>query len=197
MLSALTEMQSGPVPGVLERIVEMHDSYYGARWGFGAAFTRKNMSELADFLGGFDAGCDGLWTAWVGGRIEGSVAVNGSCASIDGTAELRWLLVSDLLRGHGAGSRLLDAALGFCRDRGFKSVHLWTFAGLDQARKLYDSAGFLLVEQHPGRRWGYRGAGAEAGARPTSDPISERTARPAASRVAWVRSALPVRKHTR
>jgi GNAT superfamily N-acetyltransferase len=82
------------------------------------------------------------------------VAVNGSCASIDGTAELRWLLVSDLLRGHGAGSRLLDAALGFCRDRGFKSVHLWTFAGLDQARKLYDSAGFLLVEQHPGRRWG-------------------------------------------
>ena len=39
----------GPVPGALHRIVEMHDAYYGARWGFGPAFTRKNMTELSEF----------------------------------------------------------------------------------------------------------------------------------------------------
>ncbi|MHB1137207.1 MAG: GNAT family N-acetyltransferase [Coriobacteriia bacterium] len=143
----------GPVPEALHRIVEMHDSYYGSRWGFGPAFTRKNEAELSKFLVGFNRGCDGLWTAQVDGRIEGSVAIDGQRAS-SGGAELRWFLVSDALRGRGAGSQLLDLALTFCRDSGFSSVCLWTFAGLDRARRLYDSAGFVLAEQHRGTRWG-------------------------------------------
>ncbi len=145
---------TGPVPGVLHRIVDMHDSYYGSRWGFDAAFTHKNVVELSDFLGGFDPGCDGLWTAHVGGTVEGSVAIDGSPTTVRGMAELRWFLVSDSLRGHGAGSRLLDAALTFCRDKAFSTVHLWTFAGLDHARRLYDDAGFVLTEQRHGTRWG-------------------------------------------
>ena len=143
----------GPAPGVLQRIVDMHDSYYGSRWGFGSAFTDKNVTELSEFLGRFSPDCDGLWTAEVDGRIEGSVAIDGSQASAEG-AELRWFLVSDVLRGHGAGSRLLDAALTFCRDRAFSRVYLWTFAGLDHARQLYDGAGFVLTEQRLGTRWG-------------------------------------------
>lgn len=92
----------GPVPEALDRIVDMHDSYYGSRWGFGPAFTQKNMTELSEFLGRFDPDCDGLWTARVDGPIEGSVAIDGSQASV-GVAELRWFLVSDALRGQGPG----------------------------------------------------------------------------------------------
>lgn len=144
---------SGPMPGVQQRIVEMHDAYYGRHWGFGAAFTRKNMSELSGLLGRFDPERDGLWTVQVDGRVEGSVAIDGSQAATEG-AHLRWFLVSDALRGQGAGSQLLREALTFCRDHGFATVYLWTFAGLDDARRLYDKAGFVLKEQHPGTRWG-------------------------------------------
>ncbi len=139
-----------PVPEALNRIVDMHDSYYGSHWGFGPAFTRKNLAELSEFLDRFNPGRDGLWTAQVDGRIEGSVAIDGSQA----IAELRWFLVSDSLRGRGAGSQLLDLALTFCRNSGFSTVRLWTFAGLDQARWLYDRAGFVLQEQRLGTRWG-------------------------------------------
>ncbi len=33
-------------------------------------------------------------------------------------------------------------------------VHLWTFRGLDAARRLYEANGFALVEEQPGRQWG-------------------------------------------
>lgn len=143
----------GPVPEALHRIVDMHDSYYGTCWGFDSAFTQKNLTELSEFLGRFNPNCDGLWTARLDGRIEGSVVVDGSQATT-GEAELRWFLVSDALRGHGAGSQLLDLALTFCRESAFSRVCLWTFAGLDHARRLYDSAGFVLTEQRLGTRWG-------------------------------------------
>lgn len=143
----------GPVPEAVRRIVDMHDAYYGSRWGFGPPFTQKNVAELSQFIGRFDSARDGLWTARVDGCIEGSVAIDGSQAAAVG-AELRWFLVSDALRGQGAGSQLLDRALTFCRDNAFSRVYLWTFAGLDDARRLYDSAGFVLTEQRLGRRWG-------------------------------------------
>jgi GNAT superfamily N-acetyltransferase len=146
-------IERGPAPDALQAIVGMHDAYYGSRWGFDAAFTRKNLAELSEFLGRFNPDRDGLWTVRVDGRIEGSVAIHGSSAKT-GEAELRWFLVSDAVRGHGAGSELLDRALTFCRDGAFDRVCLWTFAGLDDARRLYDRAGFVLKEQHPGTRWG-------------------------------------------
>jgi GNAT superfamily N-acetyltransferase len=89
----------------------------------------------------------------VDGRVEGSVAIDGSRAESEG-AHLRWFLVSDVLRGQGAGSQLLHEALTFCRLRGFPRVYLWTFAGLDDARRLYAKSGFVLTEEQVGLRWG-------------------------------------------
>ncbi len=45
-------------------------------------------------------------------------------------------------------------AIEFCRRTGFKRVYLWTFAGLDRARHLYEKFGFKLSEQHEGNQWG-------------------------------------------
>ena len=36
----------------------------------------------------------------------------------------------------------------------FRSVQLWTFQGLDAARRLYESYGFQLEEEWPGAQWG-------------------------------------------
>lgn len=44
----------GPVPGMLHRVVDTHDAHYASCWGFGPAFTPKNLSELSAFLKGFD-----------------------------------------------------------------------------------------------------------------------------------------------
>ena len=45
-------------------------------------------------------------------------------------------------------------ALAFCDEQGLQETALWTFKGLDAARRLYEEFGFRLVEEHPGRRWG-------------------------------------------
>ncbi len=147
------EIVRGYVPGAIGRIAEMHGSYYARAWGFGLFFEAKVATELSAFLLRTESEEDGLWVAVRGGRVEGSIGIDGRQAREAG-AHLRWFIVDDGLRGRGAGSRLLEAALGFCRSRGFPRVLLWTFAGLDTARHLYEKAGFALAEQRRGAQWG-------------------------------------------
>ena len=42
----------------------------------------------------------------------------------------------------------------FCESRDFQETQLWTFKGLDAARKLYEAAGFVLAEEWSGHQWG-------------------------------------------
>jgi GNAT superfamily N-acetyltransferase len=141
------------LPGAIGRIVELHGVYYASAWGFGAFFEAKVARELADFITRFDTKRDGIWTVDVEGRIGGSIAIDGSGAG-DGGAHLRWFILDERLRGRGIGARLLAEAVDFCRGTGQKRVSLWTFAGLDAARRLYELAGFRLVEERRGRQWG-------------------------------------------
>jgi GNAT superfamily N-acetyltransferase len=143
----------GYIPGAIGRVTELHAAYYGREWGFGLFFEARVAAELAEFLRRFDAGRDGFWTAQADGSIEGAVAIDGLHAAAEG-AHLRWFIVSDALRGQGAGGRLMDAAIGFCRGRGYRMLYLDTFEGLHAARHLYEKHGFRLVEQHRGTQWG-------------------------------------------
>lgn len=147
------EIATGYHPGSLGRVAELHGIYYRQHWNFGLFFEAQVATELAEFLGQYDPRRDGFWTAVQGGRVEGSIAIMGHHAKEEG-AHLRWFIVSDALRGQGAGKRLIDTALDFCRGAGYKRVYLWTFEGLDAARYLYEKAGFRLVEQRNGSRWG-------------------------------------------
>lgn len=144
---------SGWRPGAIGRIAALHGEGYARIAGFGVAFEALVAREVADFCEGLADGRDGLWLALRGDRIEGSVAIQAPRAA-DEPAHLRWFFVSEALRGRGAGGALLEAALAFCRDRGHDAVELWTFEGLDAARRLYERAGFVLVEQVRGARWG-------------------------------------------
>jgi GNAT superfamily N-acetyltransferase len=146
----VTTIVAGPVPGAVGRIVQMHGEYYGATWGFGAFFESKVARELGEFLDRFDPARDGLWLALVEDRIEGAVAIHGQGR----VAHLRWFIAADRFRGQGMGSRLLDTAIAFCRERRYPLVDLWTFAGLHAARHLYEKHGFHLVEERVGGQWG-------------------------------------------
>ena len=147
------EIRSGYLPGAIGRIVELHGTYYAAHWGFGAFFEARMARELAEFVDRFDPQRDGLWTAIVAGRIEGSIAIDGSRAG-DGQAHLRWFILDQGFQGQGIGRRLLDEAVGFCRRSGKRLVSLWTFSGLDAARRLYEQSGFRLAEERRGAQWG-------------------------------------------
>jgi GNAT superfamily N-acetyltransferase len=147
------QVAKGYIPGSLGRVAELHGTYYHDHWGFGLFFEAKVATELAAFLQRYDGSRDGFWIALVGGRVEGSLAIDGIHAETEG-AHLRWFIVSDALRGRGAGGRLIDGAIAFCRNRGYERIFLWTFEGLDAARHLYEKAGFRLVEEHRGTMWG-------------------------------------------
>jgi GNAT superfamily N-acetyltransferase len=67
---------------------------------------------------------------------------------------LRWFITSDEIRGGGTGTALLSAAMDFCKIRSYQQVYLWTFAGLNSARHLYEKFGFRLVHQQRGAQWG-------------------------------------------
>jgi GNAT superfamily N-acetyltransferase len=143
----------GYTPGSIGRVAELHGTYYHAHWGFSLFFEAKVATELAAFLARYDEQHDGFWTASADGRIEGSITIDGSHAPGEG-AHLRWFVMSDARRGQGVGNRLMDAAIGFCRSRGYTRVYLWTFEGLDAARHLYEKNGFRLAEQQRGIQWG-------------------------------------------
>jgi len=142
----------GYVPGCIGRIAQLHAAYYASVAGFGVDFEAKVATELAQFCRSYVSGRDGLWLAR-GADVEGSVAIDGSHARAEG-AHLRWFITSDAVRGQGVGKQLLEAALQFSDACGYRRVHLWTFAGLDAARHLYESNGFRLVHESPGEQWG-------------------------------------------
>ncbi|MEJ2039887.1 MAG: GNAT family N-acetyltransferase [Desulfosarcinaceae bacterium] len=143
----------GYVPGAIGRVAELHGRYYQAHWGFGIFFEAKVAVELSEFLKRYDEARDGFWTVSVDGRIEGAIAIDGTDSQDEG-AHLRWFIMSDALRGKGAGTRLIERAISFCRRKGYNKVYLWTFEGLDAARHLYEKAGFSLTEKHRGKQWG-------------------------------------------
>lgn len=152
-MSDTPSIARGYVPGALGRVVELNGAYYAREWGFGLFFEAKVATELAEFLGRYDGARDGFWTAALGGRIEGAIAIDGRRAAEEG-AHLRWFIVADRQRGGGLGGRLIRTALEFCRDCGHPRVFLWTFEGLHPARRLYERHGFRLAEQRRGSMWG-------------------------------------------
>ncbi|MCU0539552.1 MAG: GNAT family N-acetyltransferase [Desulfobacterales bacterium] len=143
----------GYYPGVVGLITHAHAVWYHQRWGFDASFETQVGRELSDFIAGFDADRDGLWVAERQAAFAGAVAVCGRRAAAEG-ARLRWFIVVPGLQGQGIGTDLIRRALGFCRDKGYPRVFLWTFQGLEAARHVYARFGFRLCEEHDVAQWG-------------------------------------------
>jgi GNAT superfamily N-acetyltransferase len=145
----------GYCPGAIGRVAEMHAEYYHRNWGFGLFFEAKVATELAEFLCRFEKGRDGFWTLLSGDRVEGAIAIDGLKGATEG-AHLRWFIVSSGLKGGGWGRRLMTEAVAFCDRHDYQRIGLWTFAGLDAARHLYEAFGFRLAFEEEGEQWGPR-----------------------------------------
>jgi GNAT superfamily N-acetyltransferase len=86
------------------------------------------------------------------GRCVGYIHVDADPA--EESAHVHYLAVTPGARGRGIGRRLLDQGLDWCfNGRRAESVALTVLDGLANARALYESAGFRLLESGVTRRW--------------------------------------------
>ncbi len=155
--AAGTVLREGWTPGVVGDVVSLQARYYAREWRFGAFFEAKLAAEVAAFVRRYDPEVDLLLSALRADRVIGSVTIDGGDPGRpDGLAHLRWFIVDDGVRFKGLGRRLISRALDFARRTGRAGVYLWTFSGLDAARRRYDGAGFRLVHEAAGDTWGTR-----------------------------------------
>ncbi len=143
------------IPGAIGKITELHAAYYHKYWGFGLYFESKVATELSEFLRRYDENRDGIWLALKEEEIVGSIVIDGIAARTKG-AHLRWFIVAHEYMGQGIGDRLMSEAVDFCKGAGYSRIYLWTFAGLDAARHLYEKWGFSLKIEQEGEQWGKR-----------------------------------------
>jgi GNAT superfamily N-acetyltransferase len=140
---------TGYVPGVLGWATHRQATYYHTHWGLGLYFEVRVATELADLLSRLDPVHDGVWVAHLNGEIVGTIFIDGHEASTQG-ARLRWFFIDPRYQGLGIGNRLMQEAMTFCQQAGFRRVYLTTFAGLNTARHLYEKFGFKLCHEEDG-----------------------------------------------
>ncbi len=144
---------TGLVPHTVERITELHASYYLRRHGFAHEFETDIEQGMREFVERFNENHDGAWTLIDNGRVEGGVFIDAKNVDTQG-CRLRWFIVNERFHGQGAGRALFEPAIEFCRAKRYPRVHLWTVDALERARTLYRRAGFARVVAKPSSRFG-------------------------------------------
>jgi GNAT superfamily N-acetyltransferase len=139
-------------PGDLGWVVLAHGELYAREFGWDASFEALVARIVADFAADHDPARERAWIAELDGRRVGCVFC--VAGAEPGTAQLRILLVHPDARGHGVGTRLVDACVAFARECGYSRVRLWTNDVLAAARRIYLAAGFRVVAQEPHRSFG-------------------------------------------
>ncbi len=140
-----------PVPGDLGWIVHRQGLLYAREYGWDQSFEALVAEIVGKFGKEFVAGKERCWVAESAGEVVGSVFI---VRQDDSTAKLRLLYVDASIRGQGLGRRLVDECIEFARRAGYRRLVLWTNDVLIAARRIYQAAGFSLVEEEPHRSFG-------------------------------------------
>lgn len=149
---------AGPValrdlkPGDLGWIIHRQAVLYAQEYDWNQDYEALVCRILADFAAGFDPAREAAWVAELDGRVVGSIfLVKGDAPDV---GKLRLLYVEPDTRGAGVGGALIAACIERARAVGYGTLTLWTNSVLSAARRLYERAGFVLVDEVPHKAFG-------------------------------------------
>jgi GNAT superfamily N-acetyltransferase len=137
-------------PGDAGRLIALHGLLYAEEYGFDQTFEAYVAKPLAEFML-TRTRRERIWLVDLDEVLTGCLAI---VRHGDTDAQLRWYLLHPDLRGKGLGTKLVEDAVAFCREQGYKRIFLWTVSALTAAARVYVKTGFQLTEEHTHEMWG-------------------------------------------
>jgi len=134
--------------------IERHGTLYAEEFGWNGEFEALVAGLFARFATAHEEGFERCWIAESEGERLGCVFVVRN-EHDPMAAQLRCLLVDPKGRGLGIGRRLVDECLTFAKSAGYAKMVLWTNDVLVSARRIYEAAGFVLVEESSHHSFGH------------------------------------------
>ena len=115
---------------------------HGVDWTLDAMIAEAQI----EFFGRFDQDRDRVWVAMESDIPRGGLTIEGPRPEIGRKgARLRFFILDESLRGLGLGSRMMNEAMRYCREKEYRRVFLTTLPGLEAAMALYKRYGFVQI----------------------------------------------------
>jgi len=139
------------VPGDFGEIVRLHGVLYAEEYGLDNTFEAYIAAPLSEFVLTKDRRRQRIWIVEAGEKVAGCIAI---VRNTEGVAQLRWFILTSETRGKGLGKRLMDEAVKYSWEAGYRRIILWTFSELETAIALYRRWGFVKTEEKAHHIWG-------------------------------------------
>jgi DNA-binding MarR family transcriptional regulator/GNAT superfamily N-acetyltransferase len=141
-----------PRPGDLGWVINRQAVLYHEEYGLDWTYEALVAEILSKFVATFEPAREAAWIAEYAGSIAGSIFLVQSDDSM--VAQLRLLYVEPSARGLGIGRTLVAMCIDRARELGYHKIKLWTNDILISARRIYEAAGFQLVDEEKHHSFG-------------------------------------------